>query len=252
MAMHESELHKMFAFERHHWWFEGRRKVLRGLLARYLPDRGVEILDAGCGTGHHLIFLDRLGYRRAQGVDLSPLAIRFCARLGLRNAETGDVTRLRFSAEKFDAVILLDVLEHLADDTAGLRECWRVLKPGGIAILTVPAFTYLWSHHDEVLGHHRRYRRADLRRLAAATGFTLVRQTYIYCIIFPLVAAYRFVSKAFRFDRTSDLEATAEPFNSILKLFATIEVGLIRRRVDLPFGTSLAVVLHKPASATGE
>lgn len=243
--MHESEYQKMYQFEAGHWWFAGRRKMLKHLLQRFLPDRDARVLDVGCGTGHHLLFLRRLGYQHVTGQDLSDVAIAFCRQLGLTDIVQSDAAHMPFSDGQFDALLVADVLEHLPDDAAALREFWRVLKPGGVVLLTVPAFSFLWSHHDEVLHHYRRYRSRDFVRLAAARRFTLVDWSYFFCFIFPAVVGYRLLAKVFRFDRTSDLEATSEPFNTLLKLVSSLETRLFKYVHRLPFGTSLAVVLRK-------
>lgn len=247
--MDASEYEKMYRFEANHWWFESRRKILKHLLRRFMPDRQSRILDVGCGTGHHLLYLRRLGYPNVQGQDLSPLAIAFCQQLGVNDVVQCDATRMPFAAGQFDALLVMDVLEHLPNERTALQEFWRVLKPGGIILLTVPAFSFLWSHHDEVLHHYRRYRHRDVARLAAANGFQIADWTYFFCAIFPAVVAYRMAAKLLRFDQTSDLEATAEPFNTLLKLVSSVEIRLFRYVHRLPFGTSLAVVLQKSAAA---
>lgn len=242
--MHPSEFQKIFEFEAEHWWFAERRQVLRYLLERFVPQKSAAIVDVGCGTGHHLLFLRRLGYANAVGIDVSPLAIAFCARQGLANVSQADAAHLPYGERQLDALLVFDVLEHLADDAAAMREFGRVLKPGGVAIFTVPAFRFLWSRHDVVLQHYRRYRIADFQPLAAAGGFTVSAWSYFFCAIFPAVVVYRAIAKLLHLDRTSDLEATVEPINTLLKLIGSVEVAAIRHLHRLPFGTSLAVVLR--------
>ncbi len=243
--MHPSEFEKIFQFEGKHWWFAERRRLLRFLLERFVPDRNATVLDVGCGTGHHLLYLARLGYARARGIDLAPQAIAFCHRLGLTNVQTADATRLPFPDAAVDAVLACDVVEHLADDRRALRELARVLKPGGVAIITVPAFHFLWSRHDEVLQHYRRYRMADVVQLVTGQPFTVAYWSYLFCAIFPAVVVYRWFARLLRLERTSDLEATAEPFNTLLTWVGSAEVATLRAIPRLPFGTSLAVVLRR-------
>ena len=243
--MHPSEFQKIFEFEAEHWWFEERRQVLRYLLERFVPKKSAAILDVGCGTGHHLLFLRRLGYGQAVGVDIAPLAIAFCARQGLANVRQADAAHLPYGDGQLEVLLVFDVLEHLADDAAAMREFGRVLKPGGVAMVTVPAFPFLWSRHDVVLEHYRRYRIADVRRLAAGCGFTVAAWSYFFCAIFPAVVLYRAIARLLKIDRTSDLEATVEPLNTLLKLIGSAEVAAMRSWHRLPFGTSLAVVLRK-------
>ena len=148
-------------------------------------------------------------------------------------------------------MLVLDVLEHLPDDNAGMREFWRILKPGGLVMLTVPAFHFLWSRHDKILEHFRRYRLCDVEILAKRHRFSMEHSSYFFCAIFPLVVAYRYIAKLLRLDKTSDLEATAEPFNSLLKLIGRMEIGIVHHVHRLPFGTSLAVVLKKTGVDSG-
>ncbi|MBI4385396.1 class I SAM-dependent methyltransferase [Candidatus Parcubacteria bacterium] len=244
-VMHVSEYHKIAAFQAKHWWFFGRKLFLRQFLARYVPGRDAEILDVGCGTGEAILFAARLGYHRVRGLDNAEVAVSFCRKQGLLAVERGDAARLSYAAASFDAVLCLDVLEHVQDDAAVIAEIWRVLRPGGCVFITVPAFRFLWSRHDEVLQHFRRYMMADLLELAHVKPWRIRARSYFFFFIFPLVVAYRWVKRFDRRPRTSDLDLVPEPFNAALQGASMVEVLFTRIFGRLPFGTSLYIVLEK-------
>ncbi|MBI4099169.1 class I SAM-dependent methyltransferase [Candidatus Parcubacteria bacterium] len=243
--MHVSEYHKIAAFQARHWWFFGRKLFLQQFLTRYVSGRGAEILDVGCGTGEAMLFASRLGYPRVRGLDNAEVAISFCRKQGLLAVERGDAARLSYAAGTFDAVLCLDVLEHVRDDAAVLAEMWRVLRPGGCVFITVPAFRFLWSRHDEVLQHFRRYETADLLKLARAKPWRIRARSNFFFFIFPFVVVYRWLKRLDRRPRTSDLDLVPEPFNTALKAASLIEVLFVRIFGRLPFGTSLYIVLEK-------
>jgi SAM-dependent methyltransferase len=179
-----------FLFEQDNWWFVSRRRILSRVLRDALPhgdDR--EVLDAGCGTGINLSLLKSFG--RVTGIDCSPDAIRFCAERGHRDVIQGDLRSLDLPDARFDLVTALDVIEHIDDDAATVREMVRVTKPGGHLLITVPAFPGLWSDHDEINHHRRRYRSAELRSLVEAAGCGIVKFSCMNTVLFPLAYAVR-------------------------------------------------------------
>lgn len=189
--MREAEYDSMAAVEQHHWWFVGRReRAIR--LSRDYGIRG-RILDLGCGTGANLEAYARLGLR-VVGVDLSFRAARYASRSGA--VTVADATRLPFPAGSFDAVLAFDLFEHLPDDRAAFAEAGRVLRPGGMLLLTVPACAGLFGSHDRALHHVRRYGCADLLRAARAAGFAQPRHVGYYGgLVFPLLMTWRLLHK---------------------------------------------------------
>jgi SAM-dependent methyltransferase len=169
------------------------------------------------------------------------------------------VTRpMPFDANSFDAITALDVIEHNQDDAAILTDSYRVLKPGGHMIITVPALMWLWSHNDVINAHVRRYSAAEITQKLAQAGFVVRRVTYNNFFVFPLAAPLillRRLSKAepqlasHHLDENEyqvEMEPTSPPVNAVLTLVGQVEAALIRR-VNLPFGTSLIAVGQKPA-----
>jgi SAM-dependent methyltransferase len=161
--------------ERHHWWFQGRRRILDRMLAGLQPPLppGARALDVGCGTGANgPVLAARAAF--AVGIDASPVPLGLGERTHAARLR-GDANALPFPDGSFDLVVALDVLEHLDDDAGGARELYRVLRPGGVALIFVPALRLLWGLQDDVSHHRRRYGRAQLRALVAASGLQIQR-----------------------------------------------------------------------------
>src|SRR3989449_1495178 len=169
----------MYEVEGKHWWFVGRRRIIAGFVEKICRDIGKlrpRILDVGCGTGANLQMLSEFG--AAEGVDVSTEALDFCRARGLSKVKQGAAESLPYEDASFDLVTGLDVIEHLDDDAAGLKEMHRVLRPRGRALLFVPAFMFLWGVQDDISHHRRRYTLESLQRAVRAAGFEIERATY--------------------------------------------------------------------------
>jgi len=157
--------------DRAHWWFQGRRAILLAELARLLPGGGRRVAEIGCGSGGLLEALAGLG--TAVGVEMDP-ALREIARARGLDVRAGSLPDdIPLEAGRWDAACLFDVLEHVTDEAGALRACRRLLAPGGRLVVTVPAYAWLWSRHDELLGHRRRYTAGSLRSVVEAAGFAV-------------------------------------------------------------------------------
>jgi SAM-dependent methyltransferase len=160
----------------------------------------------------------------------------------------GSGLELPFADESFAAVLALDVIEHVADDIVLLREAGRVLRPGGVLLVTVPALPWLWSSHDEVNGHFRRYTLPALTAALQAGGFSPARVSYYNALLLPLAIMRKFAARVAGSDE-HHLEDLPRPLNSLLRKVLSVEGRVVRRR-DLPLGASLIAVTH-PLSAAG-
>jgi SAM-dependent methyltransferase len=237
-----------FELEGRHWWFLGRRKLfLRILEERFPPGaRPIDVLDFGCGTGAFLEHLDRLG--RVSAVDADPRAVAFCHARGRAEVQLAPPgAPLPFADEAFDLVTTLDVLEHIDDDVATLSELRRVLRPGGLLLVAVPAFMFLWGKQDEVSQHRRRYTARTLRRALAEAGFAVTRTSYFNTVLFPPIAIVRLGRRVFWRPgaRQSDFELGPARLNGVLGAVFGAEAGIVARR-DLPFGVSLLALAESP------
>lgn len=235
----------MRELEDHYWWFVSRRLMAQEWLEEFCPDG--KVLDLGCGTGALLQSLQET--REAAGVDFSPLALEFCQSRGLKNLHEADAQALPLPDASFRAVITLDTLEHVPDDTKAMAEICRVLEPGGIVIINVPAFQWLWGPHDVALHHFRRYTPKMLKSRLEAAGFKVVRLSCGVFFFFPLVVAIRLAEKLKRREPEVKLPKVSPGLNRLLLKIMAFEAKLMTK-IPLPWGSSVcAVAMRDPAKA---
>ncbi len=245
--MERAEYTKTFQLEDGHWWFVGKRRLAARLLHKFVPlDGAAPILDVGCGTGGMTAFLS--DYGRVSGVDLSPVALSFCRQRGLSPCCRSSALRLPFADDSFALVTAFDVLYHLGDDEAALRELWRVCRPGGNVLLTDPAFGCLRGPHDRAYGTRQRYTVGQMRRKLEAAGFRVQKASYANAFLFPVVFAVRWWKRTFppAADRRSDLRPLPRWLNRVLAAIYGLEARLIPK-VNLPVGSSVVCVASKPS-----
>jgi ubiquinone/menaquinone biosynthesis C-methylase UbiE len=243
--MNSSEIDAVLARDEHHWWYRGRRRVLRAELDRIALAPGARILDAGCGSGRMLDDLRARG--RVTGVDANANAVAATRRRG-HVAWQCDIECMPFADASFDLVTCLDVLEHTPDDRCTLRELRRVTRPGGSLVLTVPAYQELWSAHDVVNGHYRRYRVAELRAAAAEAGWYHLRDSYFNALLLGAAAAVRLARRRLRpRSARSELELTPGWLDGVLEWPLRLEAAALRGGARLPFGLSLLAVFANAA-----
>lgn len=265
--MNPEEYGRMHELETHYWWFVGRRAIIRQQLQEVcsadLAGKCLELLDIGCGTGANLPMLAQVAGQDGfvTALDYSPLALQFAAKELNKQHEAdgsiallrGDATRLPFADNRFDVVTMLDVLEHVEDDCAAVSEIYRVLKPGGVFILSVPAYQKLWSAHDEALHHFRRYEYAGLKTVLREGGLQVWRISFAMSIMPPMAWFWRRFILPFKPRRARDasrhsegavLPALPDFANRLLIKYLEVEGAIMRRR-PLQFGTSLVAIARK-------
>lgn len=244
--------HTFHDIEKIHWWCVSRRDILVDL-ARHLLPQGGRVLDIGCGTG---FFIESLMATPGPaitgfGLDASPLAVSMCRERGLANVHVGSAEDLAaVSAERFDAIFLLDVLEHLDDDQDALRKARALLAPGGRIIATVPAFMFMWSKHDEVNQHRRRYTRDQLGAAFTGAGLPLSTLTYFNAYLFPLALARRLGRKLTRTDDGVEFDVPMKPLNDFLRTVFRAETPRILKsgaQGAFPIGLSALAVTEPVA-----
>jgi SAM-dependent methyltransferase len=236
------ELERLAGFEEWYWWHRGRQSIVRRLLRRYArkPSR---ILDVGCGTGATSELLRECG--SVCGFDAHPAALRLARRRGLPVARAS-AERIPVRDAALDVVVALDVLEHLDDDRRALAEILRVLRPGGLLIATVPAYPFLWSSHDEALGHRRRYRRGELRERVAAAGFETLLCSYLMASILPAAIAVRLAERVWRRSGPARSGYVALPRFANALLAGIVGLGgHLATVAPLPFGLSIVAVARR-------
>lgn len=230
--------------EDRHWWYRGRRTVLEGVIADLGLAPGARILDAGCGSGRNMIELRRHG--AVTGVELAEASVEIARTRDAGEVVAGSVLEMPFPDASFDFAVSLDVIEHLEDDLGALRELRRVIAPGGALLLTVPAYQWLWSGHDEINHHHRRYTRRSLTRVAEQAGWRQARTTYFNSLLLPIAIILR-VLERFNTKTTEsslDLWVPPAPLNWLLERPLTLEAAMIARGGRIPAGLSLLTVFR--------
>jgi len=242
-----------FRHETTHWWFRWRFDLISEVLGSLGTGQPLRILDAGCGTGQMLKCLESHG--DAIGLDSSSQAIGYARERGVKRLVQGSITDPPFRDGSFDCVVALDVIEHVDDDIGILTKLHEVVKPGGHLIVTVPAFKVLWSEHDEINQHKRRYRSDELKSLIEDAGFDLQRVSYCNTALFLPVLAMRKAKNLLRSARKSrradpdalesDLDEYPGPINSALYWLLKGETKLMRH-TDLPFGVSILAIAQRP------
>ncbi|NPA90681.1 MAG: methyltransferase domain-containing protein [Chloroflexi bacterium] len=240
--------------EDRHWWFATRTRAILAYLDMFLGpgDHRRRVLDVGCGAGnmaHHLRH-----YGRYIGVDINPRPLRVARERGL-TVHQGSADALPCASESFDLVALLDTVEHVPNEAGVFSEAYRVLKPGGKLLVTVPAFMFLWSKNDILNKHQRRYTRPELVRKLQEHGFRVLRSSYNNFFIFPLAAAIILARRGrFEPDLASphfddeayqvEMEPTPEPLNTLLHGVGRVEAAVLRR-VPFPWGTGIIAIAEK-------
>lgn len=246
MEAYEYEI--MAAVEHDHWWYRGMRALAVAWLDQAYGSRGdLTILDAGCGTGGNADFLRRYG--AVVGLDLAPLALRLAQRRVPGRLQRGSVLALPYRDESFDLVTSFDVLYHRAviDETAALRESWRVLKPGGRVLLRLPAYQWLSSRHDRSVHGRQRYTARETRGLLDRTGFVIERLSYINSLLLPLPVAHRLLERLTPRATThgSDLRPPPPLINRWLGAVLLLEAAWLRRGGSFPAGLSVMALGQK-------
>lgn len=241
----------MLASDEHHWWYRGRRRIVRAELDRLGLRPGADILDAGCGSGRTLQELADYGV--VSGLELEEQAAEIARARGLGEVRIGRLEQLPWPDESFDLITCLDVIEHTPDDRVTLRELRRACRPGGWLLVTVPAYQALWSQHDEANNHYRRYSRAALRAAAGDTGWELRRLTSFNSLLFAPAAVVRLAARrrdTARDGYSDELNIGPPWMNTILEWPMTLEADWLRRGKTLPFGLSLLAVMRRPPAAS--
>lgn len=244
-GMERSFYKNYFEIEKNHWLMVGRRAIVRDNLDPRVPPKS-KVLEFGCGSGIFVKELAAAGYE-SFGLDISADAVRFGELQGVQNLAVIEGHRIEFPDNTFDAVLCLDVLEHIEKEKWALKEIERVVKPGGFVVIMVPAFMFLWGVQDEVAHHYRRYTMGGLlKKMRSATSLPVVRKSYFNTFLFPPIAAVRLVCRLFGIrGRESDFDLNSPFVNRILAAVFNTERALLRH-VRYPFGVSILAVFRKP------
>jgi SAM-dependent methyltransferase len=253
--MERSAYYQLAAIEERHWWFVYRRKLIAHMIDAFGGVHAQSVLDIGCGTGGNLPFLKAYG-AQVSGLDLSEEAIALARQKfpdgDFRNGDINELGRL-YAAESFDLISDFNVLYHawVKSDLQSMRDIHRLLRPGGVFIMTEPAFTFLWRAHDRVDQGARRYTLRQLTGLLAQAGYGDVRATYFNLPAFPIAAALALVdrlgsSSAQSSEGIGELRPLPQWLNNIAGAALDLELGAIRMFGRLPLGVTIACIARKP------
>jgi len=237
----------MLEVDEHHWWYRGRRDVIRAALDGVSLPRGARVLDAGCGSGRTLDELQRYG--EVHGIELDPEAAQAARARGSGEVRIGRLEELPWEPATFDLITCLDVVEHTPDDRVTLAELRRVCRPGGWLLVTVPAYQWLWSLHDEANHHYRRYSRRALRAAALAAGWRVERMTSFNSLLLAPAAAVRLAQRSRRPHNgyTPAIRLGPAWLNAVLEQPLRLEARWLAQRRTLPAGLSLLALMRNPA-----
>ncbi|KJS15107.1 MAG: hypothetical protein VR78_09230 [Hoeflea sp. BRH_c9] len=230
-----------------HWWFVERRRLFSNLIRREGIPADATIVDIGTGTGANLRLLREMGFADVTGIDSSPEAARWCAEKGLGTVKAGDIRALPVADGSVDLVTATDVVEHVDQDEAALREIRRILRPGGVALITVPAFPSLWGLQDEKSHHYRRYRMGPFLRLLERSGLKAERKFHFNFLLFVPIFMARQAIKLARVDLDSENEVNNPLLNRILSAVFRLDV-MTAPYLRPPFGVSILVLARRSDS----
>lgn len=247
------ETHYYFEYDKQvetHWWFVGRRKILSCLLhSKIFPNGLSRVLDIGTGNGSQLRLFDHCCHILGLDCNTSTLDLARLKR-GVHFVQA-DALAIPTTDGAFDLVSCLDVLEHLEDDYSALKESQRVCRKGGFLLVTVPAYQFLWSDHDEINHHQRRYSRGQLAKMIHETGWEIVKISYFNSLLFPLIAVARTCLPKTRTNTSSRDELKSDfvhsfprPVNWLLTQLFSAE-GWFLPYLNLPFGCSLVCIARR-------
>lgn len=235
---------RMAELDQSHWWYTARRRILAAVIAREIAlPSDARILEIGCGTGHNVPMLRAFGAVDAVELDDDARGVA-SDRLGMAVTKAALPALDGLAPGSYDLIALLDVIEHVEQDHDGLASIRERLRPGGKILITVPAHQWMWSAHDRLNHHYRRYSAKALRVLVEGAGLKVEKLSYFNSLLFPIAVAARFVGKLTGKDDTDDKLPPA-PVNRLFDRVFGFEAQLVGK-VPMPPGLSLLVI----ASAT--
>ncbi|MDO8555500.1 MAG: class I SAM-dependent methyltransferase [bacterium] len=235
---------RFYELEEKHWWFKGRRKIIRYFLKKFIKNKNrPSILDVGCGTGFNLIDFQDIG--EVLGTETATPALEYLEKRGLKEKVfLTDLPNLQVS-KIFDCITCLDVLEHVEDDEAALISLGKSLISDGILLVTVPAYQSLWSRHDELAHHVRRYSKKELISKIQKAGFKIEHITFFNTFLFLPEAIFRILKIGKKND--SDIFEMGKFLNFILYAIFYCELFFLKI-IRFPFGLSILCVATKKTS----
>ena len=243
----DAEAYKeMIELQEEHWWFVARRDVIQSFIKMQMPQSSTnKVLEIGCGVGGNVGLLSQSGHYR--GIDMHKPAIDYCSekypQFEFECTRVEEISQ-EFNSNKFDSIYLLDVLEHIDDQVAILKSAQNYLTQSGKILVTVPAFEFLWSPHDEFVHHVRRYTKAGLKRVLVDAGYKVERISYFNSILFPLALTQRLGMRLLNRKLSTHLSTPPAIVNWLFKVIFAQEAWILKR-TNLPVGLSIIAVVSQ-------
>lgn len=247
--MEKNQYKYMFEAEDRHWWYVGNHKIFTEILIRNTILKNDSIaLDAGCGTGKWLEILKNNFKITTFGIDYSETALQYAKLRGLDNLQQADVNNYKTDTS-FDLITSFDVIcsNHVNEDTT-IKNFYNLLNKNGYLLLTVPAYRFMLSRHDQVVHQNKRFRRKQIKMLLESNGFEVIKISYVVCLLFPLAFIRRMLNKLFASVKYEHNEVKVPVnFNNSVFLFIMGLEKIMLRYFSLPFGLSVMVLAKKTA-----
>jgi ubiquinone/menaquinone biosynthesis C-methylase UbiE len=231
------------SLEKSHWWFTGRRRLLKDLLLSLKIHRNSLVIDVGCGVGSNLTLLKSMGFEMI-GIDSEIYSLSFAKKIPEVSLINGDLLRLPIKSNSIGLIIATDILEHLNEDTIGIKEIHRVLAHRGMVVLTVPAFKFLWGTQDMVGMHKRRYSKNEILGKIEQVGFKILKSSYFNFFLFIPIFIARYIIRSLGLKITSENEINLPLINFFLKAIFSAE-HYILKYFSFPFGVSIYCIAQK-------
>jgi SAM-dependent methyltransferase len=238
----------MFEVENRHWWYVGNHENFIKILRRYqILKNGIKVLDAGCGTGGWLQVLKSKCDVNETGLDNREIALELAAIRSIKNLVCGDINKYKFTDSSFDLITCFDVIYHRdVNDSHAINNFYKSLKDNGFLLLTVPAFSFLYSKHDEVVHGKKRYTKKQIKILLENNDFEIVKIFYCVSLLFPVALIKRLADKLFA-SKNKDHNEVEMPSNFINHLFLSVMrlENFLLKYISFPFGLSVVVLAKK-------
>jgi SAM-dependent methyltransferase len=231
-----------------HWWFVERRRLFARLIGKAGIPLDATVVDIGTGTGANLRLLRQMGYVHVEGIDPSEHAAHWCAEKELGDVRTGDIRALPLTDSSVDLLLATDVIEHVNEDNQAVAEIRRVLRPGGVALITVPAFSSLWGLQDVKSQHFRRYRMTPFLELLKQAGLVVENSFYFNYLLFGPIYVARQIIRWTKVELNSENEVNNLLLNRILSVVFRLDV-MTAPVLKLPFGVSILALVHRPTES---
>lgn len=245
--MQEIVYHKNYELENNYFWFISRQNILTKIIRKLVKlNKNAEILDIGCGTGGFASALKDSVDNNVLCLDTEEIALEYCKKRGLNNIYKGLLTDFDFSKNNIEFALMLDVIEHIENDSEVVSQVYDTLQEGGYFLATVPAYQWMWSHHDIIHMHYRRYSKKHFEDLLKSQGFQIIYSSYFNTFLFPIVWLKRQFDRLLKKEKEdgNPIDEVPKIINSVFEKIFSLE-SLFIPKISLPFGLSIVVLAKK-------